>query len=547
MPRTKIRSRGTRKAIPQLEVMNPGKGLNVFVSENFINDAEASSLQNVETVEVGAITKRRGISAVGTGLVNAPKGLGSYVTSTVRQLLTVDGTALKYLNGTSWTSYAGGIVFTASQNTSFTQCAGYMFVHNGTDAATKLDGTTATRPGTTVSSSFGIYYHDRQFASGVATQPNRLYISSPTNVDDFTNAVDTATTHPGSTAYLGTDAKFVDIALNDGDKITALGKFQDLLIIFKERSIWSLELDSAGVPIVKLVQAGVGCVSHRGIDNVDNDLFFPTRRGYGVLGNEPNYFNAVRTNELSQRITPLYQQVTPANLSSIVSIYSDYIFYSAVPYGGTTTNNMTLTYDKRYMGWGKHVGINANAFTEFIDANNIKHLYYADASVAQVYELVAAQYNDNGSAIDAHWQSKAFDLGDPALYKRFIDISLIFRQLSGSVSVMVYTDGDTLVKSTTITSSNLSGGMGSGQMGAAWMGNDGVGTPPIGGTAATSTTSATTSTVNVPYRIKIQKTARSIKVRIGNANANENFVFLGFTVSYRPYSHFKFPSALKVQ
>jgi hypothetical protein len=326
MPRTKIRSRGTRKAIPQLEVMNPGKGLNVFVSENFINDAEASSLQNVETVEVGAITKRRGISAVGTGLVNAPKGLGSYVTSTVRQLLTVDGTALKYLNGTSWTSYAGGIVFTASQNTSFTQCAGYMFVHNGTDAATKLDGTTATRPGTTVSSSFGIYYHDRQFASGVATQPNRLYISSPTNVDDFTNAVDTATTHPGSTAYLGTDAKFVDIALNDGDKITALGKFQDLLIIFKERSIWSLELDSAGVPIVKLVQAGVGCVSHRGIDNVDNDLFFPTRRGYGVLGNEPNYFNAVRTNELSQRITPLYQQVTPANLSSIVSIYSDYIF-----------------------------------------------------------------------------------------------------------------------------------------------------------------------------------------------------------------------------
>lgn len=529
------------KQISQLAVLNPGKGLNNFVSDSLIQDTEASDIMNIQFSESGCPTKSYGIAAVGTGLSNAPKGLGVLTTSSVRQLLTIDGTSLKYLNSTVWTSISGAS-FTSGREVNFVQARDVIYIWNGQEAGAQYDGTTLSRPTTTVSAQFGIFYSGRQIVSGVSTLPNRLYISNSTDASDFTNTNPTgtgeysvydSTTHPGATAFAGTGAAYLDVAKGDGDKITGFAKFQEQLIIFKERSIYSMTFDSSGTPVVSQITASMGAVSHKSIENIDNDVFFLSRNGYYVLGNEANYNTAIRTNELSARIKPVIETIGASNLSKAASIYSDFRFYSSVATGGVSTNNKTITYDKRYQAWSQLDYIKANAFTEFIDSNNIKHLYYAASDEAEVYEI-AVGYSANGTAINSYWTSKAFDAGSFDGYKRWLDVTLLFRQITGTVTITIYADNNEIVKTTSISSTtSASGSMGTEIMGSEIFG--GFGDTPDG-----------TSTNNVPYRVKINTKSRTLKIKISNANDNETFTLLGMNFAYVPYSRYSFPSSQKI-
>jgi hypothetical protein len=131
----------------RLVVMNPNKGLNNLVSPSLIDNKEFSDLMNVEYDEGGVVRKRYGYTTVGDALT-AARGLGFYSTETIRHLLTVDGTGLKYLTSPTGTwSTAGGAVFTAASDTAFSQARNKFFIWNGTlTVVTYWDGTTVPDP-----------------------------------------------------------------------------------------------------------------------------------------------------------------------------------------------------------------------------------------------------------------------------------------------------------------------------------------------------------------------------------------------------------------
>lgn len=531
------------QTLPSIRVLNPGKGLNNFSPPQLIDDHEWSDARNCQITESGCVSKADGYVAVGTGLANHPKGLGSITTSTVRQLLTVDGTNLVFLNGSTWSSIPGA-TFTNGAEVNMCQCRSVTFVWNGVDAGAAYDGATLSRPATTISARFSIFYNGYQFASGVDSQPNRVYRSSPLDASDFTNTSPTGsgqysvydgTTHPGATAFSGSDADYFDVNSGDGDRITGFSKFQDALIMFKERSIYQLTLDSNGVPTVSLVTAARGSVGHKAIDTVDNDVFFLSRTGVYVLGNEPNYFSAIRTNELSARIKPTINTVTPANLYRSACIFSDTTYHLSLASGGTTSNNIVATYDKNYLGWSYHNHIHANSWTEFIDSGNVKHLYYASDDEAQVYEVVSGTYAANGAAISAYIESKVYDANLFDIYKRWIDIRILFRQVVGTITIKIYTDDGSLLKTSTISSStNIGGTMGTNELGMELLGGTGVASTGI------------VSTNNIPYSIKVNTKSRTLKIRIENNNVNETFSALGWVLSFIPYNHYAFNSAYKI-
>jgi hypothetical protein len=550
--------RGGRTPYATVQVMNPGKGLNNLISDNLIDDAESSSLENIQFIESGVPAKAYGFTNVGTGLSNNPRGL-AFFNDTIagnRDLLTVDGTALKYLSGTTWTTVSG-VSFDAANQINFTQARGAMFVLDGASAIAKIaSGRTLTRNGHAPKARFSIYYQGRHYAAGVDGQPNRLYISKNTDPSEFTvttggtqpqpdnsNDADSGGPNvPGATAFSAdaantptTNAAVIDINKFDGDKITALAKFQDSLIVFKERSIFQLTIDSTGTPIIAPVSKSYGCVSHRSVDNVENDVFFLTRNGIYVLGNEPNYFNVVRTNELSARIHPTIETINPTNFTNATALFNQYVYYMAIPSGGVTANNMTLTYDRRFLAWSKWTHVQPECFTLYTDSSNTDTVYFTSANSANVYKFTT-NYDSNGSAISAQWTSKAFDDGQFDQYKRWIDVTILFRQVIGVVTVNIITDNGTIAKTTTISSSS-SGGLSTHLLGGGDL---------LGGTVNTSSTSVSTSSVNVPYRIRTSIKARNLKVQVTNARVNETFAVLGVKVTYRNYSHFTFPSSLKV-
>jgi hypothetical protein len=542
----RIPRRKTPSRLPEITVKNPGKGLNNLVSDTLINDAEASDLNNISFVESGCIAKSAGIQSVGTGLTNNPKGLGTFYTvAGNKYLLTVDGTSLKYLNGSTWTAISGAS-FTSSKEVNFTQCDNNLYIWNGQEAGAQLDSSLAlTRPTTTITASFAIWYQGFQIASGVGTQPSRIYVSdNTTNPGDFTNTNPTGTgiysvydgtTHPGATTFAGSGANYIDVNKGDGDKITGLAKYQGVVIIFKERSIFQMSLSSSGVPTITQITQATGAVSHKSIDNVENDVFYLSRKGYYVLGNEPNFLNTIRSNELSNRINPIIQTINPAQAQNAASIFSDFKFYTSFATGGNDYNNQTLIYDRRYLAWSKVDYMDANSWTEYIDTTGQKHLYFADDNQAKVYEVVEGNYSANGTPINSYWISKSFDANNFDEYKRWLDVTILFRQISGSVTVTFYADNDQVVKSTSISSdTDFTGSIGTTLMGS----------PIFGGTGTASSTSTTN---NVPYRFKVNTKSRTLKIKISNNNDNENFIVLGFAIAYVPYNRQSWPSSLKIQ
>lgn len=543
MAKTRIQPRRRPPEASRLKVINPGKGLNVQVSDNLIDDREASDLQNIQFVEAGGVSKRFGYTQRGSTLSNNPRGLGTYVdSSNNKYVVTIDGTSLKYLQNTSttWTAATGDTV-TTGQTTTFTQARGNLYIWNGTDGGAYFNGSAVTRPGTMPKGKFGLFYKSYHFAAGVDGQLNRLYISVLTDASDFTNASGTlhdSTEVPGATVFAGTGANFIDIDKDDGDKITGLATFQDNVIVFKERSIHQLTLSSDGTPTVALITRSLGCVAHKSIENVENDVFFLSRRGVYVLGNEPNFFSAIRTNELSARVNPRIKLISEANLNLCSAIYFDYKYFLSVPEGGTSTNNVLWMYDRRYLAWTKTktMTFDVESFTVQIDSSNREKLLFGSADSAKVYE-VSQSYNDNGTAIDAYWVSKAFDAGEFDIEKRWLYCDLQFRQISGSIDLTVYTDGDTLAGSTTIPAPDSAGELGTMLIGLELLG---------GNPEDQSFSGGTNSSINVPYRLPIRKNSRSIKIKVANSNNNQNFVLTGIIWGYIPFSQYKFAAANKL-
>jgi len=552
--------RGGRSAYSQITVLNPGKGLNNLISDNLIDDKESSSLENIQFVESGAPAKAYGYTAAGSGLSNNPRGLGFYNDTVAgnRYLLTVDGSTLKYLSGSSWASVSGAsFSSTATDKINFVQARGSMYVFDGVNSVAKIaSGLTLTRNGRAPRAKFGIYFNGRMFVAGVDGQPNRLYISKQTDASEFTvttggiqpqpdntNDADSGTPNvPGATSFSsdtsGTaNANIIDVNKFDGDKITGLAKFQDALIIFKERGIYQLTYNSGSTdPIVAPVSKTYGCVGHKSIENVDNDVFFLSRNGIYVLGNEPNYFNVIRTNELSARIHPEIDTINPTNYTNAAAHYVGNTYYLSIPQGGVTANNATLTYDKRFLAWSKLTHIDAESFCLFTDSTNTDIVYFTDANSANVYKMTT-NYDSNGSAISAQWTSKAYDLNNYNVYKRWVDVTILFRQLVGTVTITVITDNGTIAKTAAVSASSV-GGLSTNILG---------GGDILGGTPTTGSTGTTTSSTNIPYRLRLSIKSRSVKIKISNNRVNETFVVLGVAFRYRTYSAFTWPSALKIQ
>lgn len=534
----------------RLVIMNPSKGLNNLVSPSLIDDKEFSDLMNVEYDEGGVIRKRFGYTTIADTLT-AARGIGFYVTESVRQLVTVDNGTLKKYTGTTWSSSAGA-TFTTAQDTVFTQARQKLFIWNGTDGGTYYDGTTVTRPGTMPKAKFSVYYQNKHIASGVSGQPNRLYISNISDATDFT--VTTGGTQPqpdstndsengnpnvpGATTFVGTpaltEANVIDVRKNDGDKITGLGIFQDVVIVFKERSIYQLTFDTSGNPTVTPITYATGCVSHNSIVPVENDLYFLSREGVRVLGNEPQYFTAIRTNILSIRIQSTIDTINKNYFSRANAIYFDNKYILAIPTGSSSIDRC-IVYDRRFQAFTIWKNFNAQAMVKYIDSTNTQYLYFLDDGGTQAYQRSPGTYADNGAAIEAWVTGKAQSISNPDITKFWIDIRMIFRRLSGLITLTVYQDDGATVGSAQLGSVS-SRGMGIKKLGVYKLGSDGV----------TVTSTTTSSFVDNPESIGLNLNSRTINFKIYNNRINENFVLLGFIYAFYPKSHFVFDSSRKI-
>jgi len=274
-PRFKIASGGGGSApYSEIRVINPSRGLNLLIADILSNDKEGTlGTKNVEYVEGGAVRKRMGYVAVGSGLGASPKGLASYTSEGANYPITCDNGVLKKYQSSVWTTLAGAVTLDVNANITLTSLFQKTYAWDGVNGGVVYDGTTVTRPGTMPKAKYSVIYKGYHVATGVDGQPFRLYFAPVGEPSRFTRGgaaptdgspdLTSAAGVPGATVFAGdTTPQAIDINKNDGQRITGLGFFQDVLIVFKENSIYQLYFNSSNGFVVERISSSYGCVAH---------------------------------------------------------------------------------------------------------------------------------------------------------------------------------------------------------------------------------------------------------------------------------------------
>lgn len=308
---------------------------------------------------------------------------------------------------------------------------------------------------------------------GDPEQPSRVYYSAGVDKPE--------------SFLIGDGGGYVDISKNSVDgRVTGISLFQDKAVIFKERSVWSLDFTESVAPTVRNIIRGIGCISHNTITPVENDLFFLGRKAGGgpaiyVLGNEPNYFDVLRTNEISSRVRPTLRGLIPANYENSSAVYADgkyIVFYAS---GSGSDNNYALVYDRERLGftiWDD--GINAECSALFYDEDSDQHVLYMDSADMRVTEFEENLTTDKGNPIIWNYRTKDFEFDDPFGYKKFQGVDLRFGTVGGAIDLTAWLDGNAFIYTSSIEGIGGDGIFGNGQFADSHFGGDeeGVGELP---------------------------------------------------------------------
>lgn len=333
---------------------------------------------------------------------------------------------------------------------------------------------------------------------------------------------------------------YVDIDKDAGDKVTGLIEFQDTIVVFKERSIWQVTLAAQGslvVPTVKMIMRGIGCVSHRTIRHVENDVFFLSRRGVYTLGNEANYLaNVLRTNEISAKIRPIFDTLSPTQLEQSCAVYQATKYRLAYPVGGSEINTKEVIYDRERTAW---MGPNTypatpGVYEVYYDGDGKEKLLWGDNADNFVTEMSSAYSNDKGVKIQTALLTKKTALSNAFRFKQFKNLYSNWRNIFGTPFVNIILeqrDGAVgAAQSFTISASNA---------GVGW-GFDKYGTVKFGTSIGAGSSS---SSNDLAKRTRINKAGRTLQVEITTTGNNDKYELLALQIQAQELGEGIIPSS----
>ncbi len=495
-------------------------GLNNSDEADQIREDQSSTLKNAYIDKRGTLVKRNGALLLGddTGTTRITGGTGWIEDDGTKWNLRTTGVNLQYLTGGAWTNLDTG--FTSDLQTEFIAANNKMYILNGTDNIHSFDGTSTTLNSclTDLGSSipkakYGIFWKNYMFVCGDANlsgtdYPSRVYFSNLADPDTWTT---------------GTD--YFDVNISDGQPITGIKTLGELLIIFKRRSYYimsgSTPADwriSGSVNNLQSVDGAIGCVSHRSIVQVGNDVWFMSDDGMrSVRRNEDA--STPQTGIVSAWVDGTMKSMNKSSLDLICATLFNKRVYIAYPTSADTYNTEVLVADTRISTesitnphpWVKYTGWNVNCWWQHIPSSE-SVLYYGEASSDSKAFQAEIGTNDNSATIDFQYASPLIDLRQPGMKKtaRFIKV---YAEAAGDYNIQVSSslDGSSF---TTHGSLNLTTG------GSLW-------------NSAVWDTDVWSIIGRVEQKYPIQRASEKIMIKFSNNAADEEIKLYPYTLAIK--------------
>ena len=369
-------------------------------------------------------------------------------------------------------------------------------------------------------------FQDRMIYGGLSGEPSKVLVSGRVpNHEKFD---------------LASGGNYIKIEPDAGDDVTQVVNFRDRVIVFKERSIWQLGFSTqqignffVTVPDAELITASQGAIASRSIVAVDNDIFYLDRRGVYSLGFQSGFTSDVlRTNEISVKIRPYFENLTIDQLEGAVATYSKGKYILAFPGKGES-----MVFDRERLAWTGPWSLDATVFENFHDSSNEEHVLFAKDGSVMVDEYMDGLIDDKGTAFATSVKTKAEAYGDWSLFKNIKDIFIQFRNVSGSVSVDIRIEtrrGTTITtESFNVTASTSNSGWGADLWGNTLWGD------------SESVSGGGDSTSLIKW-LNLNKIARLLQMTIKTTGRNDNYELVGIISKAKPLSRGLTPTRWKV-
>lgn len=261
------------------------------------------------------------------------------------------------------------------------------------------------------------------FIAGNSTYPNRLFYSAILDADSWTVATD-----------------FININPSDGQKITAIKSFRDLLTIskydtaFTNGSIHALAGAAADEFSVRPITSTYGAVNPASLVVTPNALYFLDAKAKIIKTDLVTFV------EIGQPIQNILDSVNFSYLQNACGMYYDEKVFFAVPYSSSVTNNYLLMFDTKFspaQGWSIHTGLNPGVFSTYTPTA-APYLYYGDQTANSAVFRWDTGNSDNGQAINFQMETKEFSFDNYFLDKRIKYLSLLGEPTSSNAITAYY-------------------------------------------------------------------------------------------------------------
>jgi hypothetical protein len=288
--------------------------------------------------------------------------------------------------------------------------------------------------------------------------------------------------------------------------------------------LWKIDFTSQSVPggstvtipVPTKVIGQVGSLSPRSIVLVENDMWFANKYGIYVAGNEPNFYNLVRTNEISNKLRPYMQSLNASTYNQICGYYFKQNVYFSVP-TQSGDNNQIVVYNRERLAWSKPWSIGVSQFGQFTTTDSITH--FLGSSGKKLIEFSTSYADDDGVAFS--WQYVSPQMPLDQNWTQFMKVKKVYirtRNLSGNVKLTI--SGTRKYKSySNLATATITQGSS----------DTGIGWDPIGSVAMGSTTGAPTTyfVESLIKFLKINKLLRDIQWTVSGSSAIDRATITG--------------------
>ena len=271
----------------------------------------------------------------------------------------------------------------------------YLVIISWTNAWTKTKITWNTADTINLESSLSTSFDDTSEYQIHSVNKFNIYYSNVNDFEDF-NPATRFITPPWS------------------DEITWLKTWNDKLIIFKRRSIRSCSFVFNSrlwifVPKLDKISSDTWCINGRSVVEVADSLWFFDWREYKSVWYSDTQIWVITTDSVSFQINKLFKDLVITKESDISAVYNNKKFYFAPTWW------TVFVFDYEYNTWITYTWLDINSFVS--DNNNKLYFWWRNNWIVSAFnpELFA----DNWVPINSVIETKAIDLGNDHLYKRF--------------------------------------------------------------------------------------------------------------------------------